>query len=105
MHIGSPSKPLNVSVDTKDSSWLIISWNPPLDNGNPHLSHYELGFDDVTFSLNNVTHSHTFTGLSQSSSHNLTLTAISVFDGYELKSSQSSIRVKFFSKWVILRFC
>ena len=63
MHTGSPSEPLNISLDTSDSSWLTISWNPPLDKGNPYLSHYELGFDDISFSLNNTTHSHIFTGL------------------------------------------
>jgi hypothetical protein len=90
-------------VDSSDSSWLTISWDSPLDNGNPYLSYYELGFDDITFySEDSEAHSLTFTGLSQSSSHNLTLAAISVFNGHKLKSSQYIIRVKILSKWMIL---
>ena len=104
MPIGSPSEPLNISVDTRNFSRLTISWNSPLDNGYPYLSHYELGFDNVSYCLNNSTSSYIFTGPFQSLSHNLTLSAVSVFSGHELKSSQHIIRVKVFSKWIMLAF-
>ena len=104
MHVGSPSEPLNISVDTRSFSQLTISWNSPLDIGYPYLSHYELGFNNVTYCLNNSTNSYIFTEPFQSLSHNLTLSVVSVFGGHEFKSSQHVIRVNIFSKWIILVF-
>ena len=100
-YIGSPSEPLNVSVNVKKFGLLTINWIPPLDCGNPYLEYYELGFDNVASCLSSSTTSHTFTGPFQSSSHILTLSAVSVFNGQELKSAKYIIRVKVFSKWII----
>lgn len=93
-------------MDTEDPSLLLLTWDSRLDSGTPYLSHYELGFGDVAFNVDKETHSYTFTGLSQSSSHNLTLTAVTLVDGIALNSSQSSIRVKVFGKFILsLVYC